>query len=483
MEVQPSGWLDGIDTPGNLGGVADVSPPGDMISQIMINWGEMGTEYNFGELLPGSIAARSSCRPIPTAIRTIGEPPIAGVQVDLLGRRRQRHRARRYTDANGEYEFTDLRPGDVQRSASISRRGTSTATRTSATAAARGVDSNLLGDIDVGSDEHRDQLRLLRGAAGRALGLRVTSTARRSSSNDAARRRRKSPRSATATRTPDDTPLAGVVLELRDGTDGRSDPRRRCACRARTPALGDRSDSRRDRCERLTTTSAACAAGTYAVVEVQPDGVIDNVDTPGTLGGFAANPVGICRRRRAVDSDAAVEQATHRPVPRRVRQRRDRADSACGYGQHSQENNFSEVRGTCRPAAVRRRRSRRAAAEAAGVRRRRPRRSCRRSVLPPLPPIITPPDIFGGSSSVRRLHVALERGERRLAAEHDAEREVRFQFTSAQIDVAGWQNVPLDAGRLDAGDARRQPGGRAPRGSVRHRRTRCRSPATSTATA
>ena len=53
-----AGWLDGKDTPGNLGGVADVSPPGDQISQIMINWGDDGIEYNFGELLPGSIRGR-----------------------------------------------------------------------------------------------------------------------------------------------------------------------------------------------------------------------------------------------------------------------------------------------------------------------------------------------------------------------------------------------------------------------------------------
>ena len=58
VEVQPAGWLDGKDTPGNSGGVADVSPPGDRISQITLNWGVNGIEYNFGELLPGSIAGQ-----------------------------------------------------------------------------------------------------------------------------------------------------------------------------------------------------------------------------------------------------------------------------------------------------------------------------------------------------------------------------------------------------------------------------------------
>ena len=31
---------------------ADVSPPGDRISQIVMNWGQDGFDYNFGELLP-----------------------------------------------------------------------------------------------------------------------------------------------------------------------------------------------------------------------------------------------------------------------------------------------------------------------------------------------------------------------------------------------------------------------------------------------
>ena len=71
MEIQPAGWLDGKDTPGNLGGVADVSPPGDMISKIMIHWGTNGTEYNFGELLPGSIAGQVQAHGAASAISTI----------------------------------------------------------------------------------------------------------------------------------------------------------------------------------------------------------------------------------------------------------------------------------------------------------------------------------------------------------------------------------------------------------------------------
>ena len=45
----------------------------------------MGTEYNFGELLPGSIRGRVVMSTDPgLRFRRSGEPPIAGVQIDLL---------------------------------------------------------------------------------------------------------------------------------------------------------------------------------------------------------------------------------------------------------------------------------------------------------------------------------------------------------------------------------------------------------------
>ena len=115
MEIHPSGWLDGIDTPGNLGGVAAVSPPGDMISQIMINWGEMGTEYNFGELLPGSIAGRVHADEHEDCNFDEPEILLEGVRIDLLDGDGN-VLATTLTDADGEYRFTGLRPGILQRS-------------------------------------------------------------------------------------------------------------------------------------------------------------------------------------------------------------------------------------------------------------------------------------------------------------------------------------------------------------------------------
>ena len=137
MEVHPAGWLDGIDTPGNLGGVADVSPPGDMISQIMINWGEMGIEYNFGELLPGSIHGIVVVSTDP-ACEPRRRRSAARRRADRFARR-ERQRAR-HDDHRRQRRVRvhRLAAGHVQRSRASADRVLRSATRTSARAAARG---------------------------------------------------------------------------------------------------------------------------------------------------------------------------------------------------------------------------------------------------------------------------------------------------------------------------------------------------------
>ena len=100
VEVHPAAWLDGKDTPGNLGGVADVSPPGDRISQITINWGDDGVEYNFGELLPGSIAGMVVIYDDDAADCEVRHPTSRGVHVDLLECTRNGH---------GDYDYQSTR--------------------------------------------------------------------------------------------------------------------------------------------------------------------------------------------------------------------------------------------------------------------------------------------------------------------------------------------------------------------------------------
>ncbi len=49
FEVQPDGYVDGIDTPGSLGGNA-LAPNEDLLSEINVEYGDDGIEYNFSEI-------------------------------------------------------------------------------------------------------------------------------------------------------------------------------------------------------------------------------------------------------------------------------------------------------------------------------------------------------------------------------------------------------------------------------------------------
>ena len=89
--------------------------------------------------------------------------------------------------------------------------------------------------------------------------------------------------------------MAGVTLLLVDGTTGE-------------PMMGDAALPGYYGGGRITTVTDAnghyqflgLRAGTYGVVEIQPTGLdlIDNVDRPGSLGGYAGNPDGVPVGRR-----------------------------------------------------------------------------------------------------------------------------------------------------------------------------------------
>lgn len=108
VELQPAGYLDGQDTPGTLGGTA--LNPGDVLEGIRLAGGQHGREYNFGELLPGSLSGmvhadrNGDCVPDPD------EPRLSGVTIQLLDAQGQVI-AVTTTDAQGQYHFDNLAPG------------------------------------------------------------------------------------------------------------------------------------------------------------------------------------------------------------------------------------------------------------------------------------------------------------------------------------------------------------------------------------
>ncbi|WP_425400228.1 SdrD B-like domain-containing protein [Aeoliella sp.] len=329
MEIHPEGWLDGIDTPGNLGGTALPSPPGDMISQIMIGFGESGEEYNFGELLPGSIRGQVHVDPDGDCIAEEGDPVIPGVQIDLLDEQGNVI-ATTYTDENGEYAFENLRPGNYtvheHQPIEYFNGGYHLG---SGGGSYFGIDT--MGDIEIDSDEHLVEYDFCEIPPAKLSGyvfidgepiLVIGELPDLGTIKD-------------GLRTPDDRPLSGVVLELRNGATG-------------DPIFGDEALSGYYGDGPIRTVTDAngyyefdgLSAGTYAVVEIHPEGLIDSIDTEGSLGGLVVN-AGSQLGEQAIQKTIEQQQA--------IEQMRERFGNDIIFrvplqpGEHSIENNFSEV--------------------------------------------------------------------------------------------------------------------------------------------
>lgn len=106
-ETQPSAYLDGKDAVGTLGGTL----ANDKISNIALNQA-LGTDYDFGELVPGSLSGYVYSDKNENGVKDGGDGAIAGVTITLTGNDDLGSVNRTLTtDANGFYQFTNLRPG------------------------------------------------------------------------------------------------------------------------------------------------------------------------------------------------------------------------------------------------------------------------------------------------------------------------------------------------------------------------------------
>lgn len=113
-ETQPAGWLDGLDTAGTVGGVAVgiAHNPGDQLDGIALTGGSNGIDYNFGEIAPASISGNVHAELDRDfgCVRDANEPWLSGVTIYLLDASGNRI-ATTTTDANGTYIFENLMPG------------------------------------------------------------------------------------------------------------------------------------------------------------------------------------------------------------------------------------------------------------------------------------------------------------------------------------------------------------------------------------
>ncbi len=113
-EQQPSGYLDGIDTPGKVRGKTSGRSDGiDSLTSIQLNQGDVGVDYDFGELEPSSVAGVVYVDQNGDCLRDPQEPALAGVTIELRDATGKLI-ATTQTDSQGAYRFDLLEPGSYQ---------------------------------------------------------------------------------------------------------------------------------------------------------------------------------------------------------------------------------------------------------------------------------------------------------------------------------------------------------------------------------
>jgi len=318
-EEQPDGYKDGQDTPGNVGGIAD-DVPADLIHGIPLKQGTAAEEYNFGELLPASISGRVHAD---IGIRNcevdINEPLLQGVTIYLLDASGNRI-AKTVTDEKGEYYFGDLDPGvygveEIQPAGYLD-----------------GYDHPGTEGGIVSENDHITQVPLGPGVAAEEYNFceLVPSSISGYVFQDGSPiftplgTARQDPADVRDGKfTPDDKPIAGVVMRLGDGSGA--------------PVLDANGKP-------ITTKTNSqgfykftmLEPGLYTVLQDHPDGYEDSLDTAGSNGGFAVNPSdGLSPSILSIltvdpENDAIVR-------------------ISLGAGENAVQNNFSEVTYTSPP--------------------------------------------------------------------------------------------------------------------------------------
>ena len=110
-EVTPNGYLDGKESIGRIAGrIVGELDGTDSIKSIVLPSGMNGSDYDFGEILPASIAGNVYEDANGDCIRDPGEINLAGVVIEILNAQGQIV-GTTITDSEGNYRFDGLIPG------------------------------------------------------------------------------------------------------------------------------------------------------------------------------------------------------------------------------------------------------------------------------------------------------------------------------------------------------------------------------------
>ena len=252
-ESQPAVFTDGIDTLGEVNGVTSGEHTGNDEFCVTLEAGDLGTNYDFGELLPSSISGSVILDVNGDGVHSLadGDTPIEGVEIQLLDESGNLLDST-LTDENGDYRFDNLDPG------------TYSVRQVQPEGFTDGVD--LIGQVDgetrgvLATNDVFSAITLESGDQAVDYDFCELHTASISGSvivdvnGD-----------GVHSLADGDTPIEGVEIVLLDESGNE-------LARTLTDGNGD-------------YTFDNLAAGTYSVAEVQPDGFFDGVELLGTVDG------------------------------------------------------------------------------------------------------------------------------------------------------------------------------------------------------
>ncbi|MCG8583747.1 MAG: carboxypeptidase regulatory-like domain-containing protein, partial [Pirellulales bacterium] len=108
VEEQPDGYFDGGEKAGSEGGLVT----NDRIAEIVLTGGTNAVNYDFCELEPSSISGRVHVDNDGNCVFTEGDEPLAGVTIELLNAEGEVV-ATTETDSDGRYLFDNLEPNQT----------------------------------------------------------------------------------------------------------------------------------------------------------------------------------------------------------------------------------------------------------------------------------------------------------------------------------------------------------------------------------
>ncbi len=335
-ETQPEGYFQGGQMAGSGGGDASVD---DLISNITIGPGRALTDYDFCEQLPASIAGRvwseSLIDPAVTRFEfDADETPIPDVRIDLINTAGVVVATTR-TDEAGDYRFDNLMPGNYEvrefQPAGFFQGGQFLG-EIEGNIVGRIVGTDRLGEVTLGSGDAGIRYDFpefipvtISGYVFQDGGALVATDA-----PDPARLRE----FRDGARTEDDASIPGVRLELRNAL-------------GRTLDVSKFSLDGLYAGETIAVTTGpdgyyeftGLAPGTvYSIFQVQPDGFVDSLDTPGDAASVAINAADVSSNELVALSirTLSVDPATDPKFDAIL-------NVSLSPGGVSRNNNFSEI--------------------------------------------------------------------------------------------------------------------------------------------